>query len=203
MINSYLSVEQIKLVDRYYTLILDWNKTHNLTRIVDKSDFIIRNVIDTAVIYPYLSQLDVKDAIDVGTGAGIPGVILAIMMPAVHWHLVDASLKRITFLEEVKYELNLDISLHHCRIEDFDHVKPDLLVTRAVSDPDMFLRITKNHHHDDLIIAMMRSKMWHKPLNHSNWLHKQIELNIPDLKIDRSLMLLYQNTGAIPEFSLE
>jgi 16S rRNA (guanine527-N7)-methyltransferase len=199
MLDSFFTPGQIGLIDQSFELLSTWNHRHNLTRITEKTSFIERHVLDSAVTRKHLIPLFPKSAIDLGTGAGIPGVILAILMPDTHWHLVDANAKRIAFLEHVKFHLNLNISPHHQRIENFQqHV--DLIITRAVSDPETILKITQHLWHEDLHIHLMRSSNWEALLSNEKWQYQEISLNIPKSDLTRYLMILTQKTGKKPIF---
>ena len=85
---------------------IQWNKSLNLTRIVNKVHFYTHHVLDAQAISPHIPQ-GKRHAVDVGTGCGIPGIIMALLHPEMHWHLIDAKEKRIIFLKNVIHELKL------------------------------------------------------------------------------------------------
>ena len=206
MINQLLTTAQTEKINEYYRLLLDWNKQHNLTRITKIEDFIEKNILDTVAVVSYIKNLPVTHIVDVGTGAGIPGVILAIILPQFQWHLVDSSLKRITFLEEVKHSLSLNITPYHCRVEQFHtqiNEPIDLIISRAVSDPVTMLKLTQALHHPDLLIYLMRASKWELSLSTNDWATEEIPLNIPKSTLTRILMILYQKGGTPPHFSIE
>lgn len=124
MINcgKYMNIEfndkQLKQFYMYMNLILEWNKKINLTAIVEPDDIIIKHFIDSLTISKYI----VKDGdlVDVGSGAGFPGIPLKIYRPDINIILVDSLNKRINFLNKVIDDLKLmDICCVHSRIEDF------------------------------------------------------------------------------------
>jgi 16S rRNA (guanine527-N7)-methyltransferase len=199
MIDAFFNSQQVALIDQYFDLLSTWNHRHNLTRITEKRSFIERHVLDSAVTKNHLIPSHPKSAIDLGTGAGIPGVILSILMPDTHWHLVDASAKRIAFLEHVKFHLKLNFTPHHKRIESFQ-TPVDLIITRAVSDPETILKITKHLHHEHLHIHLMRSSTWEKKITQPNWDYKEVPLQIPNSDLTRYLMILHQKAGKTPIF---
>ena len=199
MINAFFDSQQIDLIDRYFDLLSTWNNRHNLTRITEKESFIERHVLDSAVTRSHLIPRHPNSAIDLGTGAGIPGIILSILMPDTHWHLVDASAKRIAFLEHVKFHLKLNFTPHHGRIEEFQ-IPADLIITRAVSDPETILKIAKHLCHEQLHIHLMRSSIWGKKMTHPDWDYQEVPLQIPNSDLTRYLMILHQKAGKTPIF---
>lgn len=110
-----LTEQQIDLLLAYHQLLIKWNKAYNLTAIRDPLMMITRHILDSISVAPYLQG---QRFIDVGTGAGLPGVILAIIYPDKHFDLLDSNGKKTRFLFQVKTQLKLDnISIHHCRVE--------------------------------------------------------------------------------------
>lgn len=105
-----------QLID--YVLLLDkWNKTYNLTSVRDPQQMLIRHIMDSIVVKPYLQG---DKFIDVGTGAGLPGIPLAIACPNIHFTLLDSLGKRVRFLRQVQLELELaNIEPIQSRVEDF------------------------------------------------------------------------------------
>src|SRR5207247_1863961 len=94
-----------------------WNRVFNLTSITDTRDQVYLHIVDSLLIHPYLHG---ENLIDVGTGAGLPGMPLAILNPHQEWTLLDKSSKKIRFLTQVIAELTLrNVSLVHDRVENF------------------------------------------------------------------------------------
>jgi len=122
---------QRKLID-YLLLLERWNKTYNLTAVRDPESMVSRHLIDSLTILPYL---DGKRFIDVGTGAGLPGMVSAIAMPETQWVLLDSNQKKTRFLTQVVIELGLgNVEVVHCRIEDYqDNTGFDMATSRAVT----------------------------------------------------------------------
>lgn len=131
--------EQVVKFERYFELLVSWNEKMNLTSITEKSEVIDKHFIDSVMLYKY-SNIDNAKIIDIGTGAGFPGIPLKIMCPSCKITLLDSLAKRITFLNEVINELELtDIITIHGRAEDFAHDKKyrekyDFATSRAVAN---------------------------------------------------------------------
>ena len=122
--------QQITALMMYLQLMSRWNKAYNLTAVRDLPSMVIRHLLDSLAILPHLPEGSV---LDVGTGAGLPGVPIAIMQPNRQVALLDSNGKKIRFLFQVKTQLSLsNISLHETRVEQFVATAvPDLVVSRA------------------------------------------------------------------------
>lgn len=124
---------------RYYELLAEWNQKMNLTNICEKDDVIVKHFLDSSALLKYLDLSD-KTLLDVGTGAGFPGVVIKILCPSCSITLMDSLNKRLVFLEEVIKELSLkDIVTVHSRAEDLAHTKNyresfDIVTSRAVAN---------------------------------------------------------------------
>lgn len=136
--NIGIDRKQEDLFLRYYDLLIEWNNKINLTAITDKDDVIIKHFTDSISILKYINPAK-KKIIDIGTGAGFPGIPIKIICPSCKVILLDSLNKRIGFLNEVISSLGLsDIECIHGRAEDIakdsDHrEKYDIAVSRAVS----------------------------------------------------------------------
>ena len=116
------SVEQIEQFYKYMNLLIEWNEKMNLTAITEPKEIILKHFIDSITILKYID--DNSKLVDVGTGAGFPGVPLSIMNPTLKITLVDSLNKRLIFLQEVVKELNLkNIEIVHARAEEFGQNK--------------------------------------------------------------------------------
>jgi len=138
MINVELTEEQIINFFEYMNLLLEWNEKINLTAITDVNDIILKHFIDSMTIVKYLKENNTM--IDVGTGAGFPGIPIAIIDKTKKITLLDSLNKRINFLNEVSRELNINnIETIHGRAEELGQNKKyreyyDVAVSRAVAN---------------------------------------------------------------------
>ncbi len=130
----------LELLNRYYEMLVDTNKVMNLTAITEYSEVVIKHFADSAAIGCITDMSGNIDVIDVGTGAGFPGIVLKIVYPQLSVVLLDSLNKRVNFLKNVITELGLtDISAIHGRAEDIARNKDyrekfDLCVSRAVAN---------------------------------------------------------------------
>ncbi len=135
-----LTDQQIGQFHTYYELMVEWNKTVNLTTITDYDEVVTKHFIDSLSIVKAVPFSRVYKIMDVGTGAGFPGVPIKIAHPSSTVTLLDARKKRISFLDTVIRDLCLEgISAVHARAEDYaiqklNRESYDLCVSRAVAD---------------------------------------------------------------------
>lgn len=132
-----LQKEQLEQFFTYKELLIEWNKKMNLTAIEQEEDIITKHFIDSLSIASYIP--DTAKVIDIGTGAGFPGIPLKILKKDLSITLLDSLNKRITFLEEVIRNLSLEnIQAVHARAEELAHKEEyreqyDIAVSRAVA----------------------------------------------------------------------
>ena len=140
-----LDIDRSKIVKfyEYMNLLLEWNEKINLTAITEQNDIILKHFIDCLTIKKYLKDND--KIVDIGTGAGFPGIPLAIMSEANKFTLVDSLNKRVNFLNDVKEKIDLkNIEAIHSRAEEFGQnkiyrEKYDIAVSRAVANLSVLL----------------------------------------------------------------
>lgn len=125
-----LSETQLAQCIQYVTLLDKWNSAYNLTSVRDPEEMLIKHVLDSLVVAPFLIG---QHFIDVGTGPGLPGVLLAIYYPEKQFTLLDSLGKRIRFLNQVKMQLKLqNITPIQSRVEDHQPVPGyDGVISRA------------------------------------------------------------------------
>lgn len=114
----------------YVDMLHKWNKAYNLTSVRDPNEMLIRHILDSVVVAPHLVG---ARFIDVGTGPGLPGIPLSIVLPDAHFTLLDSLGKRVRFLRQVQHELGLtNITPVQSRVEDFPAEPPfDGVISRA------------------------------------------------------------------------
>lgn len=141
LINIELEDIKIEKFYNYMNLLLEWNEKINLTAITEPNEVILKHFIDSATIIKYIENN--MSIVDVGTGAGFPGIPLNIIKNNAKYTLVDSLNKRINFLNEVIEKLGLqNINTVHSRIEDFaknNKEKFDVATSRAVASLNVLL----------------------------------------------------------------
>ena len=139
-LNIQLNEVQKEQFHRYYELLVEWNKVMNLTGITEYDEVVMKHFVDSLSIVKVNGFDNVTSIIDVGTGAGFPGIPLKIVFPEIKITLLDSLNKRIRFLNAVIDELELEnIETIHGRAEDFSKKEDyreqyDLCVSRAVAN---------------------------------------------------------------------
>lgn len=140
MFHVKLSNGQVDQFNRYYELLVKKNEVMNLTAITDYHEVCLKHFADSISLSQYYDMSCVDSLIDVGTGAGFPGIPLKILFPHLNVTLLDSLNKRLLFLEDVIDELDLDnIKTVHSRAEEAGRMKNlrehyDLCVSRAVAN---------------------------------------------------------------------
>ena len=139
-IGYHLLDQQMNQFNDFYEMLVEKNKVMNLTAITEYDEVVLKHFIDSIVIYKRISEDNVESIMDVGTGAGFPGIPLKILFPEVRLTLLDSLNKRILFLNEVIHNRGLEnIECIHGRAEDIGHLPEyreqyDLTVSRAVAN---------------------------------------------------------------------
>lgn len=123
-----VSDTQAKLLLDYTAELLRWNRAYNLTAITQPQQMVVRHLLDSLALLPLI---DGQRLLDVGTGPGLPGMVLAIMAAHREHHLLDSNGKKTRFIFHVKTQLGLsNVTEHHCRIEQHT---PQKLYNRVTS----------------------------------------------------------------------
>lgn len=142
--NIALTVNQIKQFEKYYNLLIDYNKVMNLTAITEIHEVTAKHFIDSSINYQYYKEG--SSICDIGSGAGFPGIPLKILRPDFKITLVDSLNKRINFLNTIIRELNLpDIVTIHTRAQELQQIVSretfDYTISRAVAPLNILLEL--------------------------------------------------------------
>lgn len=131
-----------KLLD-YLALIQKWNKIHNLTAVRDPEEMVTLHLLDSLSVLPYIKS---GRLLDVGSGAGLPGIPLALCLPDLPVTVMDSSHKKASFMRQVKAELNIpNLEVMCNRAEDYRPAQLfDIVISRAFSDLNQFVMLTKH-----------------------------------------------------------
>lgn len=138
-LNINITSLQLQQLERYYELLIEYNKVMNLTGITIKEDVYLKHFYDSLTIIKVIDLNKYNNLCDVGTGAGFPGLVIKILYPHLKITLLDSLNKRLNFLNVVIKELNLkDIQTVHSRAEEYNK-KFDIVVARAVAPLNILL----------------------------------------------------------------
>ncbi len=132
-----LSKTALNRLSKYADLLVEWNEKINLTAILDPEGIAVKHFLDSLMIFKYVDIPEGASVIDIGTGAGFPGVVMKIARPDIKLTLMDSLQKRITFLDTLCSELGLDVTTIHSRAEEINPKQRegyDFAVARAVAN---------------------------------------------------------------------
>lgn len=142
-LNIELTQKQEQQLEKYYELLIEENKKTNLTRITQKDEVYLKHFYDSLTITKVIDLNQNLSLIDIGTGAGFPGLVLKIVFPTLNITLLDSLNKRIEFLNKVIKELNLkNIKTVNSRIEDYQKETFDIVTSRAVAKTNILLELS-------------------------------------------------------------
>jgi 16S rRNA (guanine527-N7)-methyltransferase len=143
---SLSSAERAKL-DAYVALLAKWNRTYNLTAIREPARMVTHHLLDALATLPHLPQRTILRVLDVGAGAGVPGIPLAIARPQWHIVLVDSNHKKVAFVTQAAIELALpNVRAIAARVEDLSGEPPfDVVISRAFADLRSFAQLSARH----------------------------------------------------------
>ena len=148
-----LSADQIAQLLAYVQLICKWNRVHNLTAVRDPLEMVTLHLLDSLSVLAYVQASGAKSLLDVGAGAGLPSIPLAICLPGLQVSAIDAVQKKASFMRQVKGELGLtNFHVESGRVEALspEHGAPrsglgfDLIISRAFSEISLFIKLTRH-----------------------------------------------------------
>ena len=182
-----------RLLD-YVELLQRWNRSYNLTAVRDPAGMITRHLLDSLSILPWVPG---RRLLDAGTGAGLPGIPLAIARPDLDVTLLDSSGKKVRFLNNLRRELGLQ-NVHpvQARLEEYDPPAHfDAIVSRAFASLVAFAEAAR-HLADKASLLAMKGRYPAAELEHlPDWvqLHSVEKLEVPGLQEDRHLVIMSVN----------
>lgn len=178
----------------YLTLLEKWNKVYNLTAVRDPAQMVPQHLLDALSIRPYLSG---RRILDVGTGAGLPGIPLAIAEPQCEFVLLDSALKRTRFVTQAVGELGLkNVEVVQARIEDFQPAELfDTITSRAFTATEDFVSATGHLLADNGQLVAMKGKLPQQEINSlpNQWVCEAHKLDVPGVVGERHVLLIKQN----------
>jgi 16S rRNA (guanine527-N7)-methyltransferase len=186
-----LSDQQLELLVEYLELFIKWNKAYNLSAIRDPEQMIPLHLLDSLIVNSYIQSVD--NIIDVGTGPGLPGIVLAIMNPEKKFTLLDSNGKKTRFLFQAKLALKLDnVTIINERVEAYQPEQGfDMIVSRAfASITDMTYWCTHLLAKDGIFLAMKGIYPTEEfaAVADKYELIESHELNVPGVDAERQLL---------------
>ena len=158
-----LSEEALNLLLKYQDALVLWNKAYNLTAIRDPKEMLVKHLLDSLSI---LKDLPKGRLLDIGTGGGMPGMIIALCQPERQCVLLDSNGKKIRFLKQFIADLKLtNVIAVQTRVENEDSIHDlgqfDVITSRAFASLTDFINASKPYMHQDSIIASMKGLVPH------------------------------------------
>ena len=156
-LNLPLAEDKIERLLDFIKLIEKWNKAYNLTAIRDREAMIRLHLLDSLAIAPFVEG---KRVIDIGTGAGLPGIPLAIFLPDIEFVLLDSNAKKTRFVQQAILELKLkNVSVCHNRVEHYHPEKSfDTVITRAFASLSDIVDLTAHLLSKDGVLLAMKGQ---------------------------------------------
>lgn len=175
---------------KYMALLHKWNKVYNLTAVREPKEMVTLHLLDSLSVLPYINA---KNLLDVGSGAGLPGIVLAIVKPELKVTTIDTVQKKTIFMRQVKGELNLpNLEVVHARVESYQAIeKFEMIISRAFSEIALFVDLTKHLLAENGVWLAMKGQIPHVELdNLSVKNNKIIPLSVAGLEAERHLVVL-------------
>ena len=179
-----------KLIDRlliYINILKKWNKKINLTAVTNDFDIVKHHFFDSLAVSKFIEQ---KKILDVGSGAGFPGIILALCDATRQVTLVDKVGKKAAFTKQICLELNLkNVSVIHSRVEEISTNKYDAIIARAFGDMSLLMSLTQNLINDKGVWYGMKSKkLMDEDIIKNKNIYKIFDIKVPFLDAERYLI---------------
>ena len=179
---------------QYLALLQKWNRAYNLTAVREADKMVSHHLLDSLAVAPHVGRASL---LDVGSGAGLPGIPLALALPGTRVTLIDSNHKKAAFLRQAVTELRLDNAEVIC--DRVDVWKPparfEIVISRAFSDLSEFVTLAGRHVAAGECLAAMKGVHPHEEIAQlpQGWQVRQVvPLAIPELRAQRHLVLIGQ-----------
>jgi len=186
-LNLSMTDEKIDQLLGFIKLIEKWNKAYNLTAIRDREEMARLHILDSLAIAPHIEG---KRVIDIGTGAGLPGIPLAICLPEIDFTLLDSNAKKTRFVQQVVLELKLkNVEVLHSRVENYHPEKTyDAVLTRAFAGLSDIVRLTAHLLSKDGVLLAMKGQNPDAELAGIAAKKSVVSVSVPGTDIERCLV---------------
>ncbi len=186
-LNLNVTENKLEQLLGFIKLIEKWNKAYNLTAIRDRGEMARLHILDSLAIVPYIEG---KRVIDIGTGAGLPGIPLAICLPEISFTLLDSNAKKTRFVQQVVLELKLkNVEVLHSRVENFHpEIAYDAVLTRAFASLPEIVRLTAHLLAKDGVLLAMKGQNLDVELAEIAAKKSVISVSVPGADVERCLV---------------
>lgn len=195
-----LSARQIEKLLDYLALLLKWNSVYNLTSVRDPQQMVIQHLLDTmSALFAFKGA---KKILDVGTGGGLPGIVIAIWAmeaePDMQVHLIDTVKKKTAFLTQVKAELSLEkVTVHSGHVEKLASENTfDVITSRAFAELIDFVKLSGHLLEQEGSMIALKGKMPEEEIQRLPlaWRVEKVEsISVPGMQADRHLVWIKKN----------
>ena len=191
-----VSLEAQQKLLQYLSLLSKWNKVYNLTAVRDPLEMVTLHLLDSLSVLPHIQA---KSLLDVGSGGGLPGIVLAICLPQLKVTTIDTVQKKTIFMRQVKGELGLNnLDVVHARVENYQPGKKfEAIISRAFSDIALFVKLTEHLLAQNGKWLAMKGQVPHDELtslaikvNHAIKIKNIVPLNVAGLDAERHLLVI-------------
>lgn len=187
------AVVQAKLL-AYVLLVAKWNRVYNLTAVRDSEHMVSQHLLDSLAVAPHLRG---NSLLDVGSGAGLPGIPLSLARPELAVTLLEANHKKAAFLRQAAIEIGLpNVEVANARVEEWRPPRRyDIVITRAFSDLAEFVTLAGAHVAEGGVLAAMKGVYPFEELAQLPAAYRMsgaVALNVPGLHAERHLILMRQ-----------
>lgn len=203
-LNISYSREQLQQLWEYYLFFIEENKKYNLSSITEPEEVIKKHFLDSLVILNHLDLEKRNRWLDIGTGAGFPGMVLKLFLPGDSFYLLDSSSKKVNFLNQLIYKLGLKgIDATHARAEDLAQIKEwresfDHVCSRAVASLNILLEYTVPFLKIGSLAYLYKGPEYKEEIKEAATaldilgaqIKDTIKLNVPGLKAERYLIVV-------------
>lgn len=181
---------------KYLNLLEKWNKTYSLTAITKIQDMVNYHLLDALSILPYLGDIvKLHNIIDIGSGMGVPGVVIAICYPELKVTVLDSNSKKTAFLQQVAIELKINNLIVKClKVQDYAPLeKFDIVISRAFASSSTFASLTKHLVNASGVLMAMKGNNIDSEISKlpNDCEYEIIKLSIPNFDVSRFLLKMW------------
>lgn len=186
-LNLNVADHQVDQLLDFIKLIEKWNKAYNLTAIRNREEMVRLHILDSLAIVPHIEG---KRIIDIGTGAGLPGIPLAICLPEIGFTLLDSNAKKTRFVQQAVLELKLkNVAVLHSRVENYHPEQGyDAVLARAFAGLPEIVKLTAHLLNKDGVLLAMKGQNPDAELAEITAKKSVVSVSVPGANVERCLV---------------